>query len=280
MPGDLHLHSTYSDGSCNIEWVVEFASNTGLNYIAVSDHDTPKSIEFALKNKTYKNIKLIPAVEISCKDNKRDRNVHLLCYYPKITADFLDLCETMKKNRNELAEECIEIVRERYPLVPFELVNEYSKDSDVTFKTHIIRLLNEFGYTNSIYSDLQKSLFCDSDGGELMVPEYEDIEKVLSIIKGMGAVCVVAHPSVYNSLELCAELAQQGRIDGFEVDHMRNTDSDKKQLLSIAKEHNLIVTGGTDFHGMYMGMPAPIGTYTTADEEIEKIKKLAHLRQQ
>ncbi len=278
MAGDLHLHSTYSDGSTDIEWVVKFAANTNLSHIAVSDHDTSKSIQFALDNPVYKNLKLIPAVEISCCDTKRERNVHLLCYYPKITNDFLELCEIMKKSRNELTRECIESIRENYPLVPFDYIDNYSKKSDVAFKTHIVRVLCDYGYTNHIYSDLYKSLFFDSDNNELMIPKYPPIDKVMEVIRNMGAVCVVAHPSVYNSLELCEELAQSGNIDGFEVNHMRNTESDKIKLLEIAEKHNLIVTGGTDFHGMHMATPAPIGTYTTCSNEIEKIEQLAKLR--
>ncbi len=278
MAGDLHLHTTYSDGSTKIEQLVKFASNLGLAYIAVSDHDTAKSIQYAQLNKEYNGTKLIPAVEISCKDFLTQRSVHLLCYYPKITAEFLHMCETMAKNRNKLAEDTLVTLKQQYPAVPWEMLSNYSKDSGVTFKTHLMKLLFEFGYADGLYGNLFKQIFTDEDSTDQFAPDYVDLDEALNIIKGMGAVCVVAHPSVYKSVELCERLAKSGDIDGIEIHHMRNTESDKVKLWEIAKKYSLIVTGGTDFHGMHMPRPKPIGSFTTELAEIEKIEKLAKER--
>ena len=91
---------------------------------------------------------------------------------------------------------------------------------------------------------------------------------------------VLAHPSVYKSMELARELAAEGRIDGVEIDHPRNTEEDKKELHALARAHGLIVTGGSDFHGRNAGRARPLGMCRTAGEEIARLEALAQKRRQ
>ena len=91
-------------------------------------------------------------------------------------------------------------------------------------------------------------------------------------------VAVLAHPSVYHSMPLARELIAAGRLDGVEIDHPRNTEEDKAELEQLAAEYGLIVTGGTDYHGMNTNTPHPVGTCTTADEQIARIRALAEAR--
>mgnify|MGYP002081228629 CR=1 FL=1 len=74
------------------------------------------------------------------------------------------------------------------------------------------------------------------------------------------------------------ELIAAGRLDGVEIDHPRNTEEDKAELEQLAAEYGLIVTGGTDYHGMNTNTPHPVGTCTTADEQIARIRALAEAR--
>ncbi len=278
MPADLHLHSTFSDGFLDIKDILKFAHNARLSHVSVTDHDTPKSIQYALKYSKYKSINLVPGVEISCKDNKRNQMVHILCYYPQITNDFLEMCNTMAASRNKVAYELIETVKSEFPLIPWENLAQYSKQSGVVFKTHIMRLLQAYGYTLTLYGELFDSLFLDENRNEKIKAEYTKLEDALEIIKGMRGVCVVAHPGVYNNIDLCEELGAKGLIDGIEVYHMHNTEEHRTQLLRIAKNNNLIITGGTDFHGAYMPKPLPIGSNTTSEEQLLKIQALANKR--
>ena len=100
----------------------------------------------------------------------------------------------------------------------------------------------------------------------------------LDLIKTCRGVVVLAHPSVYHSMELARELIAAGRLDGVEVYHPRNTPEDKAELLQLAREHDLIVTGGTDFHGLNTNTPRPIGTFYTQDEMIQRIADTAKAR--
>ena len=104
------------------------------------------------------------------------------------------------------------------------------------------------------------------------------VDTVLNLIRTCRGVVVLAHPSVYHSMELARELIAAGRLDGVEIDHPRNTPEDKAELLRLAKEHDLIITGGTDYHGINTNTPRPVGAFSTASEQISRIADLAKAR--
>ena len=74
------------------------------------------------------------------------------------------------------------------------------------------------------------------------------------------------------------ELIAAGRLDGVEIDHPRNTPEDRAELTRLAKENGLIVTGGTDYHGINTVTPRPVGAFTTSDEMIARIGDIAKAR--
>ena len=115
-------------------------------------------------------------------------------------------------------------------------------------------------------------------GRILHTPRYEPVDTVLDVIKASRAVVVLAHPSVYHSMELARELIAAGRLDGVEINHPRNTPEDKAELARLAKENGLIVTGGTDYHGINTVTPRPVGAFSTSDEMIARIGDIAKAR--
>ena len=106
--------------------------------------------------------------------------------------------------------------------------------------------------------------------------EYPDVNFVLDLIHSAKGIAVLAHPIQYNNIELLEELAEKGKLDGVEVYHYSANDKQKEQLLKIAEKYNLIVTGGSDFHGLYNAFPAYIGCNTTDKENLDKIFKLSN----
>lgn len=101
---------------------------------------------------------------------------------------------------------------------------------------------------------------------------------MLALIKACRGVAVLAHPSVYHSMELARELVGMGRLDGLEIDHPRNTPEDKAELLRLAKANDLLITGGTDYHGLNTVTPRPVGAFSTHDEQIVRLETLAKAR--
>ena len=278
MPGDLHTHTNFSDGSSDIELLPKLAARAGLTHLAVSDHDTTLSAEYAYGHPVVQGVRMIPAVELTGFDVARGRRVHLLCYWPKLTPALKEFCALMAARRNAATEKSMEELEALYPQFCREEAKAFSRHSGVTYKTHLIRLLFEYGYTDGIYKELYRELFGAGRGRVLHDPAYEPVQAVLELARGTGGVVVLAHPSVYSSMELAAQLAAQGAIDGVEIDHPRNTTQDKAALHELARQYGLIVTGGTDFHGMHMSKPTPLGAMTTRDEMLARIEALAQSR--
>ena len=88
---------------------------------------------------------------------------------------------------------------------------------------------------------------------------------VLPIAKASGGVVVLAHPSVYQSMDLARKLAENHMVDGIEVHHPRNREEDKAVLLELCQKYGLHVTGGTDYHG-HNANDNPIGTGLAPEE--------------
>ena len=101
--------------------------------------------------------------------------------------------------------------------------------------------------------------------------DYPDIDTVMDAVDAAEGIAVLAHPSEYHSMDLLRELCRNHRIRGIEVYHPRNTEEDKAEILRLAEKYDLAVTGGTDYHGFYTTKKNPVGTFTTAESEFDKL---------
>lgn len=270
MAGDLHTHTNFSDGSTDVERLPFLAMRAGLTHLAVSDHDSIQALEWAMAHPREQGVSLIPATELTCFDTRRGRRVHLLCYLPELTQELRAFCAEMARRRNEATAKSIAELEKRYPQFTRDAVLEITKRSGVTYKTHIIRVLYEYGYTDGIYKDLYRELF-GKGGSVLHDPAYDSVDDVLAMVHRAKGVAVLAHPSVYNSMELAQELGEKELLDGVEIDHPRNRIDDQQTLRQMAQKYGWIITGGSDFHGMHMSKPAPLGACVTQDSQIQAL---------
>ena len=157
---------------------------------------------------------------------------------------------------------------------------EFARDSGTLYKAHVMRVLWQYGLADGMYNQVYRSLFGLKPvrGKILHTPKYETVDTVLDLIRACRGVAVLAHPSVYKSMPLAPELIAAGRLDGVEIDHPRNTPEDREELLRLAQQNGLIVTGGTDFHGMNANNPRPVGAFYTADAQLQRIEAAARAR--
>lgn len=275
MNGDLHCHTTLSDGSLGIEDIILQAKRTGIDFLSITDHDTLASISRATVLGERYGVHILPGVELSAWDKERNRKVHILCYSPQKPDRLEGICNKACEIRKACVKEMVENVMEIYPIT-FESVNKYATGSKSIFKQHIMHALIDFGYTTHFYGKLNDKLFNLKTGSCIVEREYPDVNFVLDLIHSARGVAVMAHPVHYDSIELLEDLAKNGRIDGVEVYHYTANKLQKQVLLEIAKKYDLIVTGGSDFHGLYNAKPTHIGSNTTDKENIDKIFKLAN----
>ena len=256
------------------------AACAGLDWLAISDHDTNRSVRYAYAHPEQNGVKLIPAVELTAYDYGREHRVHILCYYPDDCEALARHTAVMNKRRYDAVYQSCKELEEICPQFKTEEALEFAKDSGTLYKAHVMRVLWQYGLSDGMYNTVYRSLFGlrPVRGKILHTPVYETVDTILNLIQECRGVAVLAHPSVYHSMPLARELIAAGRLDGVEIDHPRNTEEDKAELEQLAAEYGLIVTGGTDYHGMNTNTPHPVGTCTTADEQIARIRALAEAR--
>lgn len=276
MIGDLHCHSKLSDGSTSLEDIVFYSKRSGLDFISITDHDTMSGISRAeILGKRY-GVNVISGVEISCHDPKTSRQVHILCYLPKKPDRIIGLLTRTLEDRKRAGKIMLERIMHFYPITE-EHVGRYVSASKSIYKVHIMQALLDLGYDSKVYGEVYHMLFDkDSKTSCYESVTYPTVEEVLDLIKQTHGVAVFAHPSVYKSMELVEELSCAQLIHGIEVYHPRNSAQDKTKLLDIAQKYNLVITGGTDFHGFYSSdMANPIGSCITDEENIKKLYRVS-----
>lgn len=270
MIGDLHCHTKLSDGSLGIEDNIVIAKRYGLDFLSITDHDTLAGITRAKVLGTRYGVHIIPGVEFSCIDPVRNRKVHILCYLSDKPDRLEGLCHSTCENRKAVGRNMIAKVMDLYPVTK-EQIAKYTLGCESIYKQHIMHVLMDMGYTTSIYGDLFRKLFDPKTGLVYEEPEYPDVREVCKLIWLSKGIPVLAHPSVYQSMELLEELAAEKYIEGVELWHPRNTPEDIRRIEEIAVENGLLCTGGSDFHGMYGSQAVPMGTCTTPHESLGKL---------
>lgn len=269
VKGDLHIHTTVSDCNYSIEEVVAEAVRCGVTHMAITDHDTVAGNKRAVKAGEKYGIMVSPGIEISAFDYKRNKKAHLLGY--NVTGEEVTkLCNPLLEMRNNTSKKMHKVVGKKGYDVSWKDITRHAGETGV-FKQHIMLALIERGYTDRIYGDLYRSLF--KGRGEANIPlEYPDIFDAVKAVKDEGGIAVLAHPAQLKNEDIISELAENG-LDGIEVYHPDHTESDVERLLKIASEHNLLVSGGSDFHGNMGNKWIELGSYEPCEDILDRIFK-------
>lgn len=277
MVCDLHCHSKISDGSMGIEEILTIAKRRGLSAIAITDHDAVVGATRACIVGKRMGVEVVHGVEMSAYDYERGRKVHILGYLCDSPDRLEGTCLRTNSARRAAAAEMAKKVLRYYPIAP-ETIARYAAGSTNVFKQHIMHALIESGYTDRIYGDLFHKLF-SRNGGRAYVPiEYPDVREIIELIRSAGGLAVLAHPYVYDSVDLMNDLVNDGLLDGIEVWHPSNDEARVATLKEVAESNRLLMTGGTDFHGMYTDPIRPIGSCGAPEDTVKKMKeyKLTH----
>lgn len=273
MIADLHNHSLLSDGVLSIEDIIYYSKKIGLDFISITDHDTLAGVIQAYTLGEKIGLSIIPGVEISTIDYKTSRSVHILCYYPKYIFKLQKFLNNTLIDREKAKRKMAQMLMNEYPIT-MEHIERYSSKSQSMYETHIMQTLADLGYTNVAIGDLYKKLL-SKKGKYYVQVTYPSVYEALDIINEVDGIAVMAHPGQFDSIELLEELARKHLIQGVEYNHPKNSEEVKKQIKYIAQKYDLIMTGGTDFHGYYSSTINPIGSFTCPEGEVEKLIKLA-----
>lgn len=270
MGADLHCHTRLSDGSMGIENLIILAKKQGINTIAITDHDCLAANVRGKRLGEQHGITVLPGVELSASDEKRGGKAHLICYLPDSPDRLEGLChrnliESKKASQFMILKTCIQ-----YPVTP-EFILKCATGSTGVYKQHIMHAMMESGLSENIYGEMYKTLFSkESEKNVLRDAKYPCAKEILEAIHDAGGIAVLAHPALYNNFELLEELIPEG-LDGVEVWHPSAGEDDIARLTAVAKKHGLLMTGGSDFHGMYGVGRNTIGSCQTPQANLDDL---------
>lgn len=273
MAADLHCHTKMSDGSVGIDEIVLLAERSGIPVISVTDHDTfAGSVRAGILGARH-GVKVIPGAEFSAIDLSTGRKAHILCYFCKNPQRLEGLCKNMRDERKRAAAAMLQKVMKLYPISP-EMVARRARGSTAVYKQHIMHALIDAGCAEEFYGEVYHRLFNPQDGAAYVPVHYPEVHEVIFRIHEAGGIAVLAHPGEYDNYDLLEQMARDHEIEGVEVWHPAHREDDKRRIAEIALKYGLIMTGGTDFHGMYRKKRMPLGTCTTPDEQLKKLLQL------
>lgn len=265
LSGDLHCHTRLSDGTLGIEDLIAFAKKKGLETIAITDHDCLAGTVRSKVIGARHGIQVIPGVELSSTDAEAGKQVHVLCYLPDAPDMLEGLCKRNSLARKKASHFMMLQTAKRYP-VSTEFIIKCATGSTNLYKKHIMQALIECGYSDSFNGELYKSLFSKSSENNILVEaKYENVKDVIDSIHTAGGIAVLAHPYASECVDEISKYIEYG-IDGIEVFHPSADEEQQANLKKIASKHKLLMTGGSDFHGLYNTYKVSLGDYTTPDD--------------
>lgn len=246
MITELHCHTTASDGLCSPVEVVRLAHRCGVELLAITDHDTLAANGAAIAAGTSLGISVIPGIEISAWSNHGE--VHVLGYgvRPSDPATQATL-DALRNVREDRARRILHKLAQMGIRIPFEQVKRLAGDG-IIGRPHIARALVRVGAVQSEQEAFERYL---AAGKPAFVP-HEGLTPVeaVQLIHAAHGVAVLAHPGLYRGdlNALLAEMMAAG-LDGLEVFYPLHTAEHTRLYADIARRNDLLMTGGSDFHG-------------------------------
>ena len=270
MAADLHCHTKLSDGSIGIEDLIVIAQKSGIDTIAITDHDClAGTVRGQVIGKRY-GVNIIPGVELSAFDSEVGKKVHILCYLAEKPDRLEGLCKRTAVARKRAGQIMMLKVAARFP-ISNDFIISHASGSTNLFKQHIMHSLMDAGYTSEIYGDLFNALFDPSSETNLLAPvKYPEVSEVIEEIHNAGGIAVLAHPNHYDNTPELDKYVELG-LDGVEVWCPTATDEQIEELSKYCKKNKLLMTGGSDFHGIYGRKTVTLGTCVTPDEHLDKL---------
>lgn len=263
---DLHTHTTASDGQLTPTQLVHRAARLALKVIAITDHDTTAGVAEGIAAGRAMGVEVIPGVEINT--DVAQAEVHVLGYY--VDPDHAELGECLariREGRVGRARKMAEVLTEMGAPVRFDRILEIAGEGAVG-RPHVAQALLEAGHVRGYQDAFDRYIGRNS-------PAYVEREKftpaeACALIRRAGGIPVLAHPVAYDRFgaitmvvapeRALPELIAAG-LGGIEVYYPRYDAITVEYLLGIARRHNLLSTGGTDFHGVRPNDPDLGGIY-------------------
>ncbi len=272
---DLHLHTTASDGTFTPSQIVRQAAERGLEYIAITDHDTVSGIVEGMKTAAdCPGLTLIPGLEINTDIESGEAHVlgYFLDYYD---ADLNTRLDFLKDSRDTRAQRMIAKLAGLDIQIEWTRVQELAGEGTVG-RPHIARVLMEKGYISSFNEAFDKYLGhgCPAFVERAKISPVEAVE----IIIAAGGLAVLAHPFTTGEVETMVKVLAPAGLCGLEAHYAEYDEAQVAELLRLCDKYGLIATGGTDFHGIASRREPGIGVVDIPLLVIDRLFALAKAR--
>ncbi|MBP2642210.1 MAG: hypothetical protein H6Q67_97 [Firmicutes bacterium] len=272
MTVDLHIHTNCSDGIYSPEEIVEFAKAAGLEAIAITDHDTIDGVSKLLeRSTTAKNMEVIPGIEFST--DLPDNEVHILGYYIDVSkSELISQLKLISEDRYTRTKKMVTKLNSLGYEISYDSVLKIAGEATSIGRPHIAAALIDAKYFSNV-ADVFDVLL--EKRKPAYIPHYKmSPAETIQLIVRAGGVPVLAHPGLVGNDAIVMEIIALG-IQGIEVYHPSHNPSQVSRYLQLATEHNLLVTGGSDFHGIAGRVPERLGEYGVSLGVIRKLKELS-----
>jgi 3',5'-nucleoside bisphosphate phosphatase len=272
MFADLHLHTSFSDGTWSPEELAATAGRQGFEAIALTDHDTVEGCARLERAAGALSIEFISGTELTAEMDHHE--IHILGYLLDTTNAVMlaEMARFQEVRQNRIREIVSRLNRINVPLraeAVFELAS-----CNAPGRPHVARALVAEGLVHSLDEAFERFL---KKNRPAWVPKFKmSAARAIELIHQAGGVAVLAHPGLNHCDEVIPEMVRAG-LDGLECLHTKHSTSTMEHYMEIADQHGLLVTGGSDCHGMSKGKPL-IGSVKLPYQHVEKLKSRAAAR--
>ena len=249
MAIDLHVHSTFSDGTNTPQELVSLANKIGLSAMALTDHDTCEGVPFARDAAKGTPLKVIPGIELSTEYHHTEVHIVGLNIDPD-NRELLEATREFRQKREHRNELMIELLRQQGFSITMEELIADNPDAVIT-RANIARFLVDHGEIGSVNHAFERYL---GDDCSCYVPrEKITPARACTLIQQAGGIPILAHPVLYHMKkaqleQLIQELIPYG-LKGMEVYYSTYDRGQTKDMKNLADEYGLVATGGSDYHG-------------------------------
>ena len=249
MAIDLHVHSTFSDGTNTPQELVSLANKIGLSAMALTDHDTCEGVPFARDAAKGTPLKVIPGIELSTEYHHTEVHIVGLNIDPD-NRELLEATREFRHKREHRNELMIELLRQQGFSITMEELIADNPDAVIT-RANIARFLVDHGEIGSVNHAFERYL---GDDCSCYVPrEKITPARACTLIQQAGGIPILAHPVLYHMKkaqleQLIQELIPYG-LKGMEVYYSTYDRGQTKDMKNLADEYGLVATGGSDYHG-------------------------------
>jgi len=264
---DLHMHSTFSDGLFTPTELIGKAVTKKLAAVSLTDHDCLDGTHEAVAAGKENGIEVLSGVELSCEFKGRD--LHILGY--GVDPDHAEFQEMLRRFRDTREARGLKIIEKLDKLgVSIDADDVMEKSGQGALgRPHIAAVLFEKGYVKTPSEAFDRYI---AEGGPAYVPKYKmSPPEAIRHIRQAGGLAFMAHPGIFlKDMDEMSALLDEG-FDGVEVYHSKHDGAMVKALIAIAEENDLLVSGGSDYHG-FTNRDLPIGALDISYDLLQRIK--------